>query len=110
MLQGDIDNSAEPPALDSEAGVQLAAAQIFRSLAAGKLEPYRAQTMLASLNVIARSLRVNNDWPCNEHIVRELPPAMEKQLATHVPPEPLPVIKGPASIEEIFSPNNHEPI
>jgi hypothetical protein len=99
----------EPPALDSECGVQLAASQIYALLAAGKLDPYRAQTMLASVGMVATSLRATDKAPSNDHVARELTPAMERRFAHAQPaPQPLPEKKGPASIEEIFNSHNRE--
>ena len=69
------------PFLDSDAGVQLAAQQVYRSLLSGAIEPFRAQTILASLRLVSTSLNRIAKSPVDpEQMVRELTPAMEECL------------------------------
>jgi hypothetical protein len=93
----------ELPSLDTEAGVQLAAIHVLRSLIAGKIEPYKAQTMLSTINVIANSLRRNQDSPGNDQMVKETTPAMEKLLGLQADTNFMPEKKPPVALEEIFS-------
>lgn len=75
------------PCLDSDAGVQLAAQQIYRSLLSGAIEPFRAQTLLASLRLVSTSLNRIAKSPANpEQMVRELTPAMEEYFGVKNPP------------------------
>jgi hypothetical protein len=75
------------PLLDSDAGVQLAAQQIYRSLLSGTIEPFRAQTLLASLRLVSTSLNRIKKSPAEpEQMVRELTPAMEEYFGVKNPP------------------------
>ena len=74
------------PLLDSDTGVQLAAQQIYRSLLAGTIEPFRAQTLLASLRLVSTSLNRIKKAPTDpEQMVRELTPAMEEYFGVKNP-------------------------
>ena len=82
-----IEDERGLPWLDSDTGVQLAAQQIYRSILSGTIEPFRAQTLLASLRLVSTSLRRIAKSPANpEHMVRELTPAMEEYFGVKNPP------------------------
>ncbi len=82
-----VENEHFLPTLDSDAGVQLAAAQVFRALASGQMQTFRAQTLLASLKLVASCLRMMKKSPAKpEDLVTELTPAMAAYLGVQQTP------------------------